>query len=263
MRVLLTIFCTIVLFSCKGKKDDVVIIHSPDDFYEKLEFTDTACVNARKRAESDLARGRIIVNIDKINPSKPYFDIKRMIWKLKQFNLSLDTIRVGKNHTEDGIKKISRVTCYQDAMNNAIYRKYNLTFVDSLVKEVQKEYVLEHPDKIFEFKECDSESGTKSETQFHRMIIKNKVDLLMILDYPDGYVQDDAQNKTVAEFIVLKDGTVKDITAVSTFGNTANLQFKPYFEEIVSSFIKKAKWMPATSSGILVNARFKVVFEHR
>jgi hypothetical protein len=149
-------------------------------------------------------------------------------------------------------------------MNEYILNKHSSAIFDSIITKVEKQYVLDHPDYIFEMNDLDSYYMHKGSEDFNNILNTTKNYFFYYFPYPANYKFDDnKKSKTFIEFILLKDGSVKDLIIKSNFSYPENKKHANYFKEFVENSIRKCKWKPAYSSGLPVNANVKLEFKHK
>lgn len=141
-------------FSCKEKdeypkydKNGTLIVYNEEEYTKlwiknrklKVITVDTFCINKTEQAKKDIKKGKLI-----------YFGFNNPpIFKKLTLMLSKHGIE-----TREMLRSCIRMGgfepyCYQDLMNEEIYKKYGTKFIDSLTEIAKREYIIENPDKEY------------------------------------------------------------------------------------------------------------------
>jgi hypothetical protein len=260
-------FFIIVLFlalnSCSKNKKDVIQLYSHQDFLTKVKIVDTACINAENRAKEDIKNDKLsLENECLLWEWKSYFKYDKINLALKKLNINITIvpISVKKNiDSENEHLKIFNGKCYQQVMRRYILDKYDLDTLDSVIKIIDKQYVLEHPDKAFLLSDCDDSDKNSP-------LDNLRLQLLFDLKYPDGYSikkKEIYPDSTKIGFILLKDGKIKDLKVKSFFKSKSNEKYKSYFEKEIERLIQTPNWEIVKNCGIPVNCKIEYVFKHK
>jgi hypothetical protein len=259
---------TIALTSCSKNNSGIVTVYNAYDFHDKVRIEDTACINQTKRAKRDIAAGRYHYN-------KNYYDVRldpdamRFLTREDYVNLGItvDTTDCYYSDIITNIDKLFHKECYYTIMNITIEERYK-SVIDSLAYIRGTAYVKSHPDELFaqnirDFK--DYGKATDASAKVARQISYNELEFKKALIYPAGYMPKNEKNSsyTTADFILLKDGTVKDLKVKSSFGNYDNQKFKEYFENAMKSYVLKATWVSPLYFGLKVNCEMHFTFFHK
>lgn len=100
----------------------------------KVTVVDTFCSNQKTKATKDIKNGKLI-----------YFgyhprELKKMTVILNKFGIET------KEHLRRGVRLGGfEPYCYEEQMNKEIVKKYGETFIDSIFKVAQMEYLIENP----------------------------------------------------------------------------------------------------------------------
>lgn len=255
------------LFSCK--EDKTVTVYNEEDLFKnkgkKIRIIDTLCLNQEHKAKEDIKNGKIYTNISEINFTKSYttdIEYKKIETLLLKKGILIDsTFLPNCFGRPKGFKKY----CYQDIMRKEILKKYGSKLIDSLKSIVEKEYVLNHIDKIYDMHDCDRNSIYPDKKKFKDFFDETKNDFITSFSYPKGYKFKSEKyfSYTDVDFVLTKNGEISNLKVESKFQNTENQKYKSYFENFVKKFIIEKKWTPAKSSGIVVNGNFRTVFFHK
>lgn len=266
-KILLVLFVIFSLFSCK--EDNTINVYSEEDLDKnrgkKIRIIDTLCINQKKKAIEDIKKGKVYTNISEINFTKSYIidiEYKKIETLLLKKGIQIDTTFFPDCFGRpEGFKKY----CYQDIMRKEILKKYGSKLIDSLKSIVEKEYVLNHVDNIYDMHDCDRNSIYQDKRKFKDFFDETKNDFIKSFIYPQGYKYKNENNYsyTDIDFILTKNGKISNLKVESTFQNPENQKHKSYFENFVKKFITGRKWTPAKSSGIVVNGNFRTVFFHK
>ena len=196
--VLFIIFPLIIFSSCTEKKSEqqVVEIYSPSDFFKKLKIVDTLCINEKKRAKKDIQKGKILLNYSEFY-NRPGFTPKRYFTgegeefvynELAKLNIDIDTTLIPRSCIRGITDYIFSYNCYQKVMADKVHSilDSHAMSLDSLIKKAEKQYVMNHPDRIYPLDERDIgyKSGNKDFEDFDtksRMVFGEK------FQYPDNY----------------------------------------------------------------------------
>lgn len=269
-KVILIIFCSF-LISCNKKQEqknnkknnDTIVIYNVNELFKhegrNVKIIDTSCVNEEKRALSDIKKGKLVYYCF-IGMTEMFKSNKEMKQILSNYNIQIDSILTYCVPMPKGFKR----NCYAMIMNKEIDKKYGNKFIDSLRGLAEKQYVKNHPEKIFQYTEYDTVSvypGTKEYRDYYE---KAKEDFSRNFVYPKGYEYKKEKNfsSTNVSFILTKNGKISNIETDCFFANSMNEKFTGYFKTKAEDFIKKVKWIPAKYQGINVNSEIHFLFFH-
>lgn len=223
---------------------------------EERKYLDSQCIAETARAEADIKKGKLV-----------YFHYFGMV-KSYRSNDEMDVL-LKQNNIEAGTAlyyctvPLELQNCYEGVMSKEIKRKFGPKFIDSLRHIADLQYIKKNIDKIYDFEECDTISrypGSKSYGDFFKDYEKN---FWKNIKYPDEfeYRKDkDFYSSISAKFTLHKNGTVSDIDIDLTFQNKKNYKYSSYFINETKNFIKKTKWVPAKTMGVIVNSRVPLTF---
>lgn len=223
---------------------------------EERKFWDSACTAETARAESDIKKNKLVY-FHYFGMVDHYRSNVEMNELLKKYNIEVDSALT--YCTVPGELQ----NCYGHVMSKEIDRKFGPKFIDSLRHIAEIEYVNKNLDKVYDFEECDTISrypGSKSYTDFFEGY---KKDFWKNVQYPKGFEyrnDKDLYSSMSANFIIHKDGSVSDINVSLRFHNKNNYKYSSYFINETKNFIKKTKWVPATTMGITINSRLPLTF---
>lgn len=276
MRSHLTLFAFLILLSsCSVKKKEAsqfpIEIYSVDDFYKKVVIIDTACMNETKRAEKDIADGRLVISpyssfmAPEFRTKYLDLDEERYIRpQFKQYNITLDTNVVMISDVVFPHDHFFSKNCYESRMRAEIRKRYGGNLIDSIIRKAEQQYVADNPDRIFYLREKDR-FIEQSKKLYEDCMAMAKIKLKNSFIYPEGYQKKNGKKAsyTDADFVLMKDGTIKDLEVVSTFQNPENEKFRAYFETEVTKFVKSVKWVHPTFSGVIRNSQMNFIFFHQ
>jgi hypothetical protein len=145
----------IFLTSCKqnetpGKLDtnEPLTVYNEESYYELLEknkdlkvkVIDTSCINERKRAESDIKKGKLY-----FFRSKVWFEWKEMAELLSEYNIEYKDYE----HICFGPPPGFEHDCYEKLMWTEIDKRIGENTIDSLWKIAERNFVLKYPDSLY------------------------------------------------------------------------------------------------------------------
>lgn len=279
MRIYLSSLILLLTFcSCtKEKKNQpkkIIEIYSAEDFYNKIKIIDTLCLNETNRAKEDIKKGKLTYNLMYLNhrpgysPHNYFYEEgKNYIKKeLAKFNINIDTTNILFSDIRSKEDNFFRIDCYQSYMKKEVEDILANSFVsiDTLIRYAEKQYVLNHPDKIFSLEERDL-GYTTANNYFENFNTKSRIIFEENFVYPKDYryKTEKSHSYTTADFILMKDGTIKNLRVESTFQNTHNYKFKKYFEKEMWDFVLKTKWIHPKYSGLIANSEMSFIFWHK
>lgn len=270
MRVYLSSLILLLAFcSCKKEQpQQVVEIYSDEDFITKVKIVDTACINETQRAHRDIKNNKLVYNRvwlyrrERRDP-KTFFDksCEDYISKeLAKVNVKVDTVFPYMTDLRGPDDAFFQRNCYTLIMRDTIEKKLGKHFIDSLITKAEKLYVLRHPNKIHLLQDRDREDDN-----FYYFLIKKEKDYNKEFKHPTDYKakNENSYSYTSAYFILMKDGTIKDLDVVASFQNPYNEKFKSYFENEVRKFVMATKWEHPLVGGRIVNSEIDFVFYHK
>jgi len=270
-KVIFIIFCSL-LISCnkkqeekKGEKNnDTIVIYNVNELskYEgkNVKVIDTSCINQEKRALSDIKKGKLVYYCF-IGMTEMFKSNEEMKQILSKYNIQIDSVFTYCTPLPKGFKR----NCYVMIMNKEIDKKYGNKFINSLRVLAEKQYVKNHPNKIFQYAECDTVSSYPGVKKYWDGYEKLKEDFARNFVYPKGYQYKKEKNfsSTDVSFILTKDGKISKIETDCSFANSENEKFAGYFKTNAENFIKKVKWIPAKYQGINVNSEMHFCYFHK
>lgn len=224
-----------------------------------IKVIDTACINEEKRAHEDIQKGKIVYFFY-TGMTKMYRSNKEMKEILSKYDIKIDSTTTSCIPPPKGFK----TDCYISVMTSEIQKRHGKKFIDSVRIEAERKYAIKHPNIVFDFEECDTISRYPNTKNFDDFFKKPSADFNKVFKYPKDYkyAPEKKPSTTVVEFVLTKDGFVKDIQTEVVFGNAKNLQFEDYFRKKAEEFVKNVKWIPATKEGIKVNSKLHFWYLH-
>ncbi len=277
MKIHLVItFSFLAFFSCKKEnlikkqftKNATQIVYDQKTWYElrkrdenlKVEVIDTVCINQRKRAKSDIDKGKLTY-FYYMGMVKIFRSNREMAELLSKFNIGIDSTHTTCFRPALGFEYY----CYENEMRIAIDKKYGNNFIDSLRFQAEKKYVLKNPNKIYKFEDCDTIARYPRATNYKEHFDNYELDYFKNFNYPKGYIYKNEKfySYTTADFILHKDGSITNIVIETSFQNPNNEKFRKLFDKRMSDFIKKTKWIPARSAGIIVNSIMEISITYK
>jgi hypothetical protein len=258
-----------ILSSCKKEKikDEQIVLYNADDFYKKIKIEDTTCDYETKRAEADIKNGKYSYN------SLHYPESNSLSGKFltdedfKKLGITIDTTFNERGCIRMPGDDLFRINCYQNVMGKALHEKYGEIF-DSINVARGKDYVASHPNEVYDMNVTDitdERVANNDNTKMKNQITFNEVEFENQFTYPKDYIpkNEKSYSYTTAEFTLLKDGTLKDLKVETAIANDANKKHKQYFENELSKYVRKAKWLSPTYFGSKVNCEMHFIFFHK
>ncbi|QEE51239.1 hypothetical protein FUA48_17220 [Flavobacterium alkalisoli] len=268
--------------SCSTGKgtQETIQVYNPNDFLAKqtsknnFKVIDTFCINETERAERDIKKGKLVLHDTYIDFHNTYevksyfFGVPRkgVIEELSKFNIVIDTISIPDLYALYGEASNSfRSNCYQEVMKTEVenlLEGHSLS-IDTLVKRAERQFVIDNPDKVY----ClpDRDRSLDESNEYENFITKSRVYYTENFIYPEGYhpQKEELKSYTTADFILMKDGSIENLTVKATFQNAENLKYKSYFENGLRKFVLKTKWIHPKYSGIVRNSEmhFNIYFK--
>lgn len=273
MRTLsiLLILLSLVL-SCKkdttkdtiNKNPGKLEILSQKDFDDKVEIIDTFCIAETKRAEEDIKNGRLVLSVDNfhvLHGLSLHDKNKSIIKELAKYKVLLDTTPHFHTCIRHRADNFFDTECYNKFMKQEIEKKYGENFINSVIAIVQQNHITSFPDKIFSFLERDIPRDGDLSSPAYDFIKKKTFELDSKLSYPQGYIFNDKRISYVAvTFVLMKDGTVKNIETEIYFHNKQNDRFRDYFDKYFRDYVNRTKWVHPTFHGTIANCDMRFHF---
>lgn len=261
MKTYLLAVALCLLISCKDDDEKRLKIYSFEDFNNKIELTDTACVNAKKRAEQDIEKGRISLLKSEFPVIKSFFNKAMVDEAIKSMDFTLDTVTPPDDRDENGNPELFRNDCYQMRMRQYIVNKYDYWEMDSLLAIAEKQYVTRHNNLIYQMKDLDDGFKDEKAQAIHDVIHKIELKFKYDFAYPPGYVSDTRKTSAVrVTFILMKDGSTKDIKVMPSFKYPANNKYASYFTTAIKKLITYEVWKPGYIARVPVNSRIELSY---
>lgn len=261
---LLILACDKKVETSKNNLNDSIIVYN-EDVMNKIQMgmikvIDTACINEEKRAYDDIKNGKIKYYFFN-GRTEMYRSNKEMRQILSEYNIEIDSAMTSCIPPTKGF----RTNCYISIMRNEIEKRHGKSFIDSIRVLAERKYVINHPNIIFEFSECDTISRYPNTKNYSDFFKKPYVDFSKIFIYPKGYdtrKKEKSLSSTEVSFVLTKKGEVKNIHTDVDFQNPKNQQFEEYFRTKAEEFVKSIKWIPATKKGIKVDSKAHFLYFH-
>lgn len=150
-------------------------------------------------------------------------------------------------------------------MNETIKTKFKKGFIDSLEVKADRIYLSKNISKVFysmdEYDETLFYPHARTiETQ--RDDIQN--DFFSTFKYPKDFNFKHKRyvGRSNVEFILYRNGEIKDITIDTEFEQKNNNKFIPYFNNEIKKFVTKINWLPRKQRGIKLNAGLGLWFPY-
>lgn len=224
---------------------------------EERKMWDSICIAQTKIANEEIKNGQLTFVIPQ-GMVEMFESDSELDSLLSKYNIK--TVKQGIFCTAPSNKQF----CYGDLMNKEIESKYGKYFIDGKRDEAEKINVKKNINKIFSSSDCDRSHSiyplTKSLDEFLEQYGK---DYFKTFTYPKDYIhrnETDLYSWTTVEFILTKDGAIKDLSVNSSFRQRYNEKFAKEFNEKAINFVKKIKWIPNKKKGIIINSQESVTF---
>lgn len=137
--------------------------------------------------------------------------------------------------------------CYAHKMRQEVDKRFGKKFIDSLRIIAEKQYVINNPNKIYDFQECDTLSRYPNDKNYREFFKNYKNDFFKIAEYPEDFEsrnEKDSYSWISADFILHKDGNITNIDIELTFQNKINYKYASYFTTKLKEFILKNGFLP-------------------
>ena len=150
-------------------------------------------------------------------------------------------------------------------MNETIKNKIKKVFINSLEEKADRTYLNKNINKVYysmdEYDETLFYPNAKSiETQRDDI----KKDFFSNFKYPKGFHFNHKKyvGRSSVEFILYRNGKIKNIIIDTEFEQKNNNKFIPYFDNEIRKFVTKIKWLPRKQRGIKLNAGLGLWFPY-
>ncbi|RZJ69322.1 MAG: hypothetical protein EOO45_13720 [Flavobacterium sp.] len=244
-------------------------IYSKEDFEHKVEIIDTSCISDTKKAENDIKNGKIVLSFSIFSGQRSprFISIDKIAAELLKNGIRIDNTYPGRSDIFDPYYDSFNERCYFQRMHQEAEKRNIFPIIDSIQFELEKRYVLNAPDSIFRFEDADRSFNQQPgfDDAAHDYIINNEYSFGKNLIYPQGYRYKSGENNyshTSATFILMKDGSIKDLDVVSSFGNPDNEKFRSYFEAKLREYVTLIKWVHPRFAGIIRNSEMHFTYLH-
>ena len=278
MKYLIQVLTLIMIVSCNKKVDnknniesETIKVYNEEQWWKNrsanLIIVDTTCPFQTKRAKADINKGILSLNYSFIKFTKNYaegYNIELLSKLLAKRNIVIDTSLSLYGNDCFGNKGFKKF-CYEETMVSEIKKINGENFIDSIGREIERDFVIKHPDRIYDFQECDMISRYPGTKDYNDMFDKPEKDFFKTFKYPKGYKYKNEKNfsYTTVYFVLSKDGNISKLKTTARFHNHENEKFRKYFESEVANFIKKVQFIPALSCGIPVNSIVELAFTNK
>jgi hypothetical protein len=260
--ILLITIC--FLFSCNKKYDQNEIEKSIDSIkvhnQNQTKKEDTVCLNEEKRAEKDIQSGKLVYFYFR-GKTKMYRSNKEMKTLLSAYKIEIDSALLFCIPDLNGFER----NCYASKMGIAIEKKYGNEFINTLRNLAEIQFVLNNPNIVFKFEECDTTSRYPNTKNYSDNFKKPKEDFEKQFAYPKDYKFKSGKyfSSTQVYFILDKNGKINNIETHCSFRDSVNYKFTKYFKNEAVKFVQKTKWIPAKFKGINVNSEMNFLYFHK
>lgn len=265
MNKTILILSFLILVSCKRK---------PETFIEKYRNSKSDCLNtiigkiSTKDSgclrQIDLAQERIdkdsltyYLYMSQLSYGRHLEELKKL---LKPYGIDCKIFLTSCIGQRKG-----RSNCYVDFMNETIKSKYKKGFIDSLEAIADRAYLNKNISKVFysmdEYDETIFYPNAKS-IKTQREDVEN--DFFSTFKYPKDFDFKHIRyvGRSNVEFILYRNGEIKDLKIDTEFEQKNNDVFIPYFDNEIRKFVNKIKWLPRKQRGIKLNAGLGLWFPY-
>jgi len=261
LSLLVIFICLITFHFSFGQKKQTKVAR---DERNKLSLASQINMDVRKQAFKELTDfypdTNKFVLIDYV--FKQYRCEKELNMLLAKYNMTIDSVFYYYNRTVNHFEDEDEIAAKTAKMEARIVQKYGENFIDSLVKIADRQYVMSNSDKIYDYYDCDTVPIYAKSKYYRQSNTDYKKDFWSKVKYPKDYIfraEQELYSHIEADFILDKKGQVSTIKTRLSFHNTFNTRFESYFRKKLIRFIKKSKWKPATSAGMIVNSYVRLV----
>ena len=256
MKNILFIFIILLLFDCNKKSEEIKKV--PTKKMNMNEQNILNCSNSEKRAFKDLKNNKLIY-IKYIGMFGYMRSEKEFREILSKYKIEFKIGEVGSCHPEinDG------EYCYAQIMEKEIVKNFGKTFLDSIKKCADKQYIINNPNQVFSIKECDEMNTFPNPKNGEDFWEKPSKEFNAKFIYPKKYIKcrDEFDNLMDAKFILNKNGTIDSLKIETEFLNPKNNEFKKYIETKAKEYIENKKWNPIKRLGTFVNTEIELTFD--
>ncbi|AOW19375.1 hypothetical protein [Urechidicola croceus] len=149
------IFIAFLFTACIQKKEpipniqsDTITVYDEETYMKllaknndlKIKVIDTNCINDRKRAKSDIEKGKLYYF-----HSNSWYEWTEMAKLISEFNIELISYEFGCIAPPEGFES----NCYEKLMNTEIHNRIGMKKIDSLWKIAERNFVLKYPDSLY------------------------------------------------------------------------------------------------------------------
>ena len=260
--ILLVAFPFLICCNKKQEQKDTAKTNDSIFAYNQSETKkeDTVCLNEEKRAEKDIKNEKLVYFYFR-GKTKMFRSNKEMKTLLSAYNIEMDSALVYCIPNLNGFKR----NCYASKMRIAIEKKYGNEFINSLRNLAEIQFVINNPNLVFSYSECDTLSRYPNTKNYSDYLKKPEEDFNKQFTYPKDYEYKTGKyfSSTSVHFVLDKNGKIKDIETDCNFINPENNKFAEYFKNETVKFVKKTKWIPAKFKGINVNSEMNFIYFHK
>ncbi|MET3537499.1 hypothetical protein [Chryseobacterium limigenitum] len=181
-----------------------------------------------------------------------YLGEKEFIQLLHQKNIKANKISLSCIRYLNGKYE----NCRETEMNRLIENKFGKNFIDSLKYIAKQQFVKNHPEEVFSYEECDMTTRIPN-SSYDNQFDKIQKNYFFQYPLPKNYINKTNQefySSTSANFILTKNGEIKDLSIESSFENKKNNIFEKQFNQQLKNFVLHTKWIPAKINGINVDS---------
>lgn len=153
--------------------------------------------------------------------------------------------------------------CEEIEMNRLIQQKFGKSFIDSLQYIAKQNFIKSHPEEVFSYEYCDESSRYPNST-INNQFDKIKADYFSKYPTPKDYIRKNEEyySYTSANFILTKEGNIKDLSLESVFQNKKNNIFEKQFNKQLKDFVLHTQWIPGKISGLNVDSYYDVTIHY-
>ena len=265
MNKIILILSILILVSCKRKPETYIEkyknskLDSLKTIIGKISTKDTSCLRQIDLAQEKVDKDSLTyyLYMSQLSYGRHLEEFKKL---LKPYGIDCEVFLTSCLGHGKG-----RRYCYVDFMNETIKNKFKKGFIDSLEAKADRTYLNKNINKVYysmdEYDETLFYPNAKSiETQRDDI----KKDFFSNFKYPKGFDFNHKKyvGRSSLEFILYRNGKIKNIIIDTEFEQKNNNKFIPYFDNEIRKFVTKIKWLPRKQRGIKLNAGLGLWFPY-
>lgn len=261
MKIAFLILSVFIIISCEKKQETYVEkyrnskLDSLETIIGKIATRDTACLKQIDSAEKKIRQDRLIyyLYMTEMSYGRNLEELKTL---LKPYGIGCELFLTSCLYSGDG-----RRYCYVDYMNQTIKNKFKKGFIDSLEVKADRIYLTKNIDRVYNAMDQYDETifYPKAKSAESQREDTGK-EFFSTFKYPKdfSFKHDKYIGRSIVEFILYRNGKIKNLKIETEFEQKINNRFIPYFDNEIKTFVSKTKWIPRKQRGISVNGRLSL-----